>query len=359
MPSTRSCSTSAALAVLTLAVLPPSICGALRRKASQWPTSLDLSPPPPEPKRQWRLPAEIPGWPQARSRFRRRHMRRALKYSKDLKDIMVDDMLFGDNDSFSAHPLRPFAPGLVKDTEAGYWLAVCRGDSGIATSNSTNLGNASNASNSSNTSSNASSVAKKLPLDGWTVDKNISCGGEPEDTMFTDESQAESACGTMCASVADIGCERRQFRICKVGARDEPSSNGTCLRRRLPMQRAPSGKPRPPREPKFWKEFCERGTVYFRMLFSERLCVRGMVLPGAYTEAGCAELASENPLCSDIFDIKEGPPAVCRCVLKGKQCQPSKANGSSPGDAAIYILRPQVNISGNMSNSPNATHASN
>jgi len=270
---------------------------------------------------------------------------------------MADDMVYG-NDSFHSKPLWSFEPGLAEDTEAGYWLAVCRGETWAA-SNSSNASNASNLENASN-ASNASSEPKKLPLDGWRVEKNRTCAGEPPaDSIFANEFEAEHACGTDCASIADVGCERRQFRICKTGLMDEESSDGTCLRRRLPLQRSPSGKPRPPREPKFWKEFCERGAVYFRMLFPKRLCVRGMVLPGAYTEAGCAELASENPLCSDIFDLKEGPPSVCRCVLKGNQCQPSKVNSSFPGDdSAIYVIRPQVNISGNMSNSSNATNTS-
>lgn len=298
-------------------------------------------------------------------------MRRGLRYADDLKELLSDDQLHG-NDTFYSKPLWPFEPGPAEDTEAGYWLAVCKGGmyryTGAAASNSSELGNASNASsalnalNATNVTNvtNASSVVKKLPLDGWRVEKNTTCGGEPAaDSTFSDESEAETACGTTCASIADVGCERRQFRICKVGAMDEPSSEGTCLRRRLPLQRAPSGKPRPPREPKFWKEFCERGAVYFRMLFPKRLCLTGLVLPGAYTEAGCAELASENEFCSDVFDLKEGPPAVCRCVPKGKKCQPSKVNFTSPGDdSAIYILRPQVNISGNMSNSSNATNAS-
>lgn len=292
-------------------------------------------------------------------------MRRALTYSDELEDALADDTLHG-NDTFFAKPLWPFEPGPKEDTEAGYWLAVCRGPSNASTSNastsnSSNLGNSSNASLASNVS-NASNAVGKLPLDGWKVEKNTTCGVSdveaPSGETFSDESEAENACGTTCASIADIGCERRQFKICKVGALDEPSEEGTCLRRRLPLQRAPSGKPRPPREPAFWKEFCGRGVLYFRMLFPKRLCMRGKVLPGAYTEAGCAELASEDPLCSDVFDLQEGPPAVCRCVLKGKKCEPSPVSDDSEGDAAIYILRPQVNITGNMSNSTNATNAS-
>merc|ERR1719373_879305 len=94
---------------------------------------------------------------------------------------------------------------------------------------------------------------------------------------FTDETSAYENCGVDCASIADVGCARETFKLCKIGAAETTSANSTCLRRRLPDHRPPDGKPEPPREHAVWAAFCAQkaGAVRFRLLFPKRLCAAG------------------------------------------------------------------------------------
>lgn len=346
-----------AIAVLLL----PLLAGALLRlrddpASAQWPARLSLTTGPPSPKRDWKLQAEVPGWPQARSRFRRMHEQRSVNYERLLRNLMSEDNKgnITGQDTFLWKEARKFPREQEVDAaDESFWYAVCRPEI-VGGANASLGGNASN-------SSDGSGRAQKLPLDGWTVSANTSCS--PKDWLdgdFDNEQAAKNACSSLCASIQDVGCERANFRLCKVGAHDRDSADGTCLRRRMPKQRAPEGKPRPPREVKFWKEFCSRGAVYFRLLFPERRCASGKVLEGAYTEPACAEKASSDPACGDIFDLQEGPPAMCRCVPKGEDCQAAPhlpGVDGAEGVAAVFLLRQPTNKTGSTGNSSNTSDA--
>merc|ERR1740117_2085066 len=149
----------------------------------------------------------------------------------------------------------------------------------------------------------------RLPLDDYKGLNGSGCAlaDQLPGDEITSEAKAFMECGGKCSAVMDVGCERKYFRLCKVGAPYIKEENATdCLRMRVPDHAAPAGGARPPIELKFWKTFCESRTadIKFRPLFKGRLCASGKVIADAFTEPLCAEKAAADASCAP----KRRPP---------------------------------------------------
>lgn len=315
------------LATLDSAPVPPLLlllpllacclpCAVALKVARHWPTTLNMGPPPlPLPTRQWRLPAEAADWLTEQSKWRRAERARSWAHGRDVRQKFVDE----DEGALwmNISDLRG-----KYDRDEAFWEAVCK------------------ATNGTNYTANLSAT----PLDGWDVFANSTCGDDDLlEGTFTAERAAYESCGAECASVVDLGCERQNFRLCKLGGLNVASANGTCIRNRYPDHRTFEGKPQLPQEHEMWSAFCAGGDVKFRRLWPERRCLdsaAAMVdLTGALSDLMCAELTAGNALCSDVFDFTEGSPLVCRCVPKGSTCQAVAAVDASGAElfANVFI----------------------
>mmetsp|Transcript_26487 Transcript_26487/g.81520 ORF Transcript_26487/g.81520 Transcript_26487/m.81520 type:complete len:338 (-) Transcript_26487:83-1096(-) len=292
-----------------------------RAAAGQWPMSLSLTSPPPAPERPWRMRAEDDRWPRDQTRLRRRLHGRSQQFRDELRGGLGDDT----PDSWFYRNYSKHGSGGL---DGSYWDTIC---DVIANASKKDCGT---------NASNASNATASRPLDGWNVKNGTSCAEKDLlDAAPADEKEAEQACGGMCSSVLDVGCERKEFRLCKIGAREEPSPAGSCLRMRLPDHRPPEGKPRGPQELDFWRRLCSASTLNFRLVFTGRRCKFGKPLSGAYSEAACAELVDADPSCSAVFDFEEGPPPTCRCLPEGAECQAEPLEEGRAGGVFACSIR--------------------
>lgn len=294
---------------------------AVRAPEDEWPRELPLTTerPEPLPMRQFRNPAEKPGWNMEQHRWRRDWTDNVDRFSGTLKDLLVDDKTDDKGSSDGPFWADVTSMGAVPDSGA-FWASVCSGTHEFGQRRKTVV---------------------KRPLDGWDIEANMTCDKSAVmEGEYASEKEAELNCGSSCASVIDVGCKRKRFRLCSMGGIEEASTDSTCLRRRFPEHRPPQGKPQAPIEDEFWKAFCTEAGVRFRELFDGRLCAAGKALEAARSEGRCAELAVADEKCSSVFDFKDATasaPPVCRCVPKGEKCAPppTLAEGTSGG---VYII---------------------
>jgi len=283
-----------------------------------WPLIVGLTTAPPLPPRPSHPPAEDPEWPREQYRLRKRRLARTTAHEDALDGVLADDSPDTIAWESNATAFEPLDGG----GESSIWSAICNSTSNpglVEGSNATEGANSSNGTNSSigaNSSTGAIS-AQELP-ESWPLVEETFCALQDVlEGNFSDLSAAMQACGKNCSAVQDVGCEGREFRLCRIGASESPSKTGTCLRKRAR---------RGPKEEKFWREFCARHVVHFRLLFPGRRCAEGKVLQGAFTEIACAEAAKADPGCSKFFDVRMAAPppepraAECRCLPKDAQC---------------------------------------
>lgn len=226
--------------------------------------------------------------------------RTEAEYSEALRRLSVDDT--PDTIAWKPNPtdFHPFGG----TGRSSIWWAVC---------DTVNSSPANPTNSAGGTNSDGSSFA------GWALVNQTFCA--PQDLLagsFPDSTAATAACGKDCSAIQDLGCRGKEFRLCRIGAKQQASQAGTCLRMRSR---------RGPQETQFWREFCARKAVPFRMLFPGRRCAAGKVLQGALTEVACAEKVDADPSCSKFFDMRSAspPPATtapeCRCLPTGSNCE--------------------------------------
>jgi len=229
-------------------------------------------------------------------------MARTAEHEQVLRDVLSDDR--PDSVAWRTRVASHAIDGGGRDS---IWWAICN-----STINPSLLPEA-------NRTHVAGSADSERPLQGWAVVEETLCA--PQDVLegnYTDAASAEQACGKNCSAVQDVGCNGTTFRLCRIGAAQKASKMGTCLHMRSR---------RGPQNEKFWREFCARKVVPFRLLFAGRRCAQGKVLDGALTEVACAEVASSDPACSGFFDVRLAAPppaaraAECRCLPKNMQCE--------------------------------------
>jgi len=264
-----------------------------------WPTRAPSS-------RAWRLRAEASRWPRKQNRWRKWAMDRTEEYSEALGRWTTDDRPDSIAWKANATDFRPFGG----TGRSSLWWAICNRDLSSTLANGTNGTGAANSSNG---------TSSKRSLASWPMVKRTFCA--PQDLLagnYSNLTAAEAACGKNCSAVQDVGCKGREFRLCRIGAAERTSKAGTCLRMRSR---------RGPQEKKFWRDFCARKVVPFRLLFPGRKCAAGKVLAGALTEVACAEKAGADTACSKFFDVRMAAPppasrtAECRCLPKGSSCE--------------------------------------
>lgn len=283
---------------------------------SPWPSSLSFTAQPPlATESHWSAPAEE--WSRERVDWRHERLERSQALHRSLEDALADDV----PDTWLWRNLSGNASEASDELPPGFWESVCRGTISAST----------------NASSNATA---DRPMEDWNVVRNVTCS-EHLDGEFADEAAALEACGGLCGAVYDVGCQRQKFGLCKVGALEQESPVGSCLRYRLPGHLVPGqGAQEPHKElSEFWKTLCEEGsTTGFRLLFHKRLCAAGTVLADAPTESRCAELARADASCSTVFDFDGGSPPACRCVAKNAACQAPVPDGDASSERNVFIL---------------------
>eukprot|EP00929_Paragymnodinium_shiwhaense_P108690 TRINITY_DN75014_c0_g1_i1.p1 TRINITY_DN75014_c0_g1~~TRINITY_DN75014_c0_g1_i1.p1 ORF type:complete len:488 (-),score=76.41 TRINITY_DN75014_c0_g1_i1:338-1801(-) len=196
--------------------------------------------------------------------------------------------------------------------------------------------------------SGESTCALRRPLDHYEVSLNTTCPKGQlvhAGKMIESELDAYELCGAGCSAVVDVGCERKKFRLCKMGAmvEEDKAPPPDCLRKRVPNHPPPTGVSRPPLHLDLWKEFCARKVekqIAFRLLFSRRLCASGKEIGDAHTEALCAEKTKADSECSQVFDFQssKGAPNVCRCVKKSEQCNAAAPDGPGVEGQNVWLL---------------------
>jgi len=314
------------VAAALLSVASPALAGrALRSHVPVTPSADDLMPElfglttsPPLPTRQWVPASESKAWPVQQRDWRRRILKRSADFKGELKgavDSVPDDFLW-----------RNFSSWEPRDIPNEFWESLC------------------NSSHSTNHSLEAWQDVNSSfrSLDGWAVRNGTACREEDQlgEETFTDETKAAEACGGICGSLHDVGCRRKKFRLCKLGAGGIPSSAGSCLRLRVPGVAPVGGSPSGPQEAEFWKELCSQPAVRFRLLFPRRLCTSAKLLPLSHSEGACAERAAADPGCAELFDyeVKAGSPPICRCVPLGTECA-APLPTAAPGSERNVFLR--------------------
>lgn len=283
-------------------------------ESSGWPSGLSLFPENGVPQPQWQGLAENSDWATANRRWRHGLRDRSEAWAANLDDVLADDKDGAGGDTILA---RNFSD-IKQPFDGEFWTAVCNG--------------------TNRTIVRALKGQPANPLHGWNVKANTTCSDKDMlDGNFTDEEDAEMNCGHDCASVVDVGCERKEFRLCKLGSMDEVSQNGACLRMRVPDHRPPDSKPSKPMEKEFWKAFCNKAGAAFRLIFRDRLCSSGKALEGAWSEGACAELAAKDAACSQIFDFEAADPPVCRCLPTGTECNAPAEHVLVKHDRNVFI----------------------
>lgn len=195
-----------------------------------------------------------------------------------------------------------------------------------------------------------SKCALPLPLDPYDVNEKTTCASGDlmkDGKKFTSELDAYEQCGAGCSGVLDVGCMRKEFKLCKMGSvyeDDRKASVPDCIRQRVPNHPPPTGKARPPVHLSFWKTFCGRSVDQqnrYRILFSRRLCAAGKEIADAWTENKCAELVKADADCSEVFDYQyvKDAPNVCRCVKKNEQCNAAVPTGAGLGGQNVFIIQ--------------------
>lgn len=296
-----------ALAILALQLLPRVAASGLRGGPvvllQEWPTAISLRPPTQLPDRQARLPAEDDDWLLRKQRFRQRQLAWPAAHHQALRRIIADE-------GFPEPGMPTADDGVAGDL---FWEALCNGTSQEGLTDS---------------------------IFDWRTKANLTCSpGDQLGEEITNPEEVKRNCGGSCAAVVDVGCQGSNFRLCKMGFRQQPAEDGSCLLWRVPDQRPPEGRPRPPKERAFWRALCAEGGASlkksFRLLFRDKLCAAGLVLPGPRDEQACAE-AAEDPRCSEVFDFREGKEPVCRCVPGGQECSAGPPPHQAPG-CGVFI----------------------
>lgn len=264
------------------------------------------------------VPAQDDAWPRTTRLRRRKLQEQTAAYADKQRRLTADD---GPPDTPLWKNLSGFA---AKDDVSAFWTTLCNKSLAALAKQA-----------------NESAYKDLRPMEKWQVVAGKQC---PEsDQMldkkeFTSEVEAFRNCGPDCSGVSDTGCGRQTFRLCKIGAKQEASSNpsgASCLRMRPPPG-SEAGTPRPPTKMEFWKRFCAHPVVKFQELWPQKQCAAAAVttLTGYVpSEAACADLAVADAGCSKVFDFKDADSPVCRCVKKGASCGPVDGAGT-----AIYVI---------------------
>lgn len=284
-----------------------------------FPDSLHKEPAkPPVPKRRAKSDAEDEGWQDVQRKWRRRHLRGSESFNESLHDFTRDGQKPEEKGDVLWKPVDDFRPPSQKD----FWERLCNGTN-------TSMPSVANSSN-----------ASTHPAETWKIKENATCArGDLIGDEYDSEAEAVANCGISCAALVDDGCQRKKFRLCKLGAMHEESHSGSCLRLRVPGHAPPEAAARKPLEAKFWKAFCGRQANLFRVLFKSRLCVTGKVLSDeAPTEAYCADLTAADASCSKIFDFAEDT-SQCRCVEKEASCNAGLAETSDGAEKRNVYIR--------------------
>jgi len=259
-------------------------------------------------------------WSRTREKQRKRLLHQSEGFSKQLAKWAVDDTATATrNDSFLWGELRDWR---VKDTSE-YWNALCNG---------TNM--------SVNNSLPGDVGTGKLDikmvnakLAKWPVQNDSTCPDYVNDKNYTDALEAFKECGSACSGIADVGSNRKAMRLCKTGGVAKQANGTTFIKKPLNFV-PPEGMPRPPIELKFWSDFCKyrmKGRQ-IRIMFEGKNCADAVVKTlssNASNPVECADEAAKDANCSAVYDFRFGPPTVCRCLKKDKECAPAVATGGN------------------------------
>jgi len=313
---------------------------------------LSLPPRPPAGSRDFRLEAEDRLWARAQYLEREAQKRPSEVY---------------------AEALRAVGPGLSEDQfpppdQTGLWKSMCESvkkEDAVVDKASVNVScSVTDGSSSSKAypcrcgdSGAVCTASEELcfagdgkckavrPLDAYDVLSNKTCsdGNLLDVPTIQSEQEAYLACDGTCSAIVDVGCQRSSFRLCKMGAAHDDSSD-SCLRMRVPGNAPPDSVPRPPLHGKFWKKFCTQNQTHsFRLLFKGRLCGGPVVdLGDSWTPDRCSELAGANPTCGEVFDFTKGQPSVCRCVRAGQDCAAPAPKGPKTEENKNVFLRTRL-----------------
>lgn len=258
------------------------------------------------------------GWPRQRQLARRRLLASSDRHAADLKKWMVDDkevvVVDKKNVTKDSELWGKLSNWQVEDTTE-YWSDLCNG---------TNMSEANKLPGDVVKNFNVTAV-----LYSWTIQKNSTCHELINDAVYTDAMKAFKKCGALCDGIvqAQEGVGEKattKYSLCVLGGRRKKAKDSTVFTK--PADFVNTKGPRPPIELDFWADFCkyrEKGRL-LRVLFEGKNCAKAVVKDMGKTDnpVECSEAAGKDKLCSKVFDFRFGPPPVCRCLLKDKDCAP-------------------------------------
>jgi len=256
-------------------------------------------------------------WSTQRGRWRRRQLAPSSSYSADLKGLMVDD----DNTKYKDTFLWANLTDFKDEDQTAYWNAMC---------NSTNM-------------SKNNTLPGDIPPGGfnrtkvilsWKSQNDTTCTKFVGNASYRDPAKALAKCDAKCGGILrnvtankKANTSNTSYRLCAVGSPTN-KSKGVYMHQKPPDYVPKKGMPRPPLELKFWKEYCKfrlKGRE-LRILFEGQNCAASQMKElsknGTSNQVECAELTQKDGNCSMAFDFVFGPPSLCRCLKKGKDCKP-------------------------------------
>lgn len=249
-------------------------------------------------------------WPRQRQVERNRQLASSDRFSANIAKWAVDDT---EKDSFLWGSLD--SADFKADDSSEYWDDLCNG---------TNMVN--------NPLPGDAAVGKldfMVVTKAWKRDNGSVCA-DFVGKEYTDALEAFKDCGSACGGLSDLGCNKKSIKLCKLGSLTKKSAS-SCIYQKPADYVPPSGLPRPPIETKFWSDFCEyrKKGRQLRIMFEGKNCGATAVkkLGKAANPVECADLATKDAACSKVFDFRFGPPAVCRCLMVGKDCSPAVSTG--------------------------------